>query len=132
MRVMVIVKANRQSEAGERPSDEVLTRMQAYNQELADAGVLVSLGGLLPSANGKRMKRAGGKLVLTDGPFAETKEVIAGFAIWNVASMEEAIQWAERFPSVDGEEEDIEIRPMYDEGPCGQAVLLKHAPRAAE
>jgi hypothetical protein len=119
MRVMVIVRANKQSEAGEPPSEQLLEAMRAYNQQLADAGVLVSLGGLKPSVTGKRVTLRSGKRVYTDGPFAEAKEVIAGYAIWNVASMEEAMRWVERFPILEGEEEDIELRPMYDEGPCG-------------
>ena len=118
MRVMVIVRANKNSEAGHMPSDEVIAQMQAFNEEVRAAGVLVSLGGLQPSATAKRVKSLKGKLVITDGPFAETKELIAGFAIWEVASMEDALAWAARFPDT-GEEDEIEIRPMYEEGPCG-------------
>ena len=132
MRVMVIVRADKKSEAGEMPSEEVLAAMRTYNQELADAGVLVALGGLHPSATAKRMKIRSGKRVFTDGPFAETKEVIAGFAIWSVASMEEAVRWLERFPQFDDVEEDIELRPMYDEGPCGSAYKDERKAVAAE
>ena len=117
MRVMVIVRASKNSEAGHMPSGDVIAQMQAFNEEVRAAGVL-ELGGLLPSATAKRVKSSKGKLVVTDGPFAETKELIAGFAIWEVASMEDALAWAARFPDT-GEEDEIEIRPMYEEGPCG-------------
>jgi len=118
MRVMIIVRASTGSEAGRMPSDDVLAQMQKFNDEVRAAGVLVGMGGLQPSAAGKRVKSSGGKLLITDGPFTETKELIAGYAIWEVASMDEALAWVARFPDT-GEDDEIEIRPMYDEGPCG-------------
>ena len=131
MRVMVIVKGSRQSEAGEPPSAEVIEQMQALNEEMTKAGVLVGLGGLLPSAAGKRLRLRGGKRMVIDGPFTETKELIAGYAILQVSSMEEALRWLERFPD-GGEDEDIEIRPMYDEGPCGSGYRDERITAAAE
>ena len=128
MRVMVIVKGSRQSEAGEPPSEDVIEQMHALNEEMTKAGVLVGLGGLLPSAAGKRLRVRDGKRMVIDGPFSETKELIAGYAILQVSSMDEALRWLERFPG-GGEDEDIEIRPMYDEGPCGSAY--RDEPRAA-
>jgi hypothetical protein len=133
MRVMIIVKANRNSEAGRMPGPDVLAQMQAFNEEAAAAGVLVGMGGLQPSANGKRAKASGGKRMILDGPFTETKELIAGYAIWEVASMDEAMAWVARFPDT-GEDEEIEIRPMYDEGPCGHRAEIARVakPIAAE
>jgi hypothetical protein len=118
MRVMVIVRASRQSEAGDPPSAEVIEQMHALNEEMTKAGVLVGLGGLLPSAAGKRLCVRDGMRLVIDGPFTETKELIAGYAILQVSSMDEALRWLERFPG-GGEDQDIEIRPMYDQGPCG-------------
>jgi hypothetical protein len=128
MRVMIIVRASKDSEAGRMPSDELLAQMHKFNEEAKAAGVLVGLGGLQPSAAGKRVKSSGGKLLITDGPFAETKELIAGYAIWEVASMDEALAWVARFPDT-GEDDEIEIRPMYDEGPCGSGY--RHERNAA-
>jgi len=133
MRVMIIVRANRNSEAGHMPGPDVLAQMQKFNDEVAAAGVLVGMGGLQPSANGKRVKASGGKRMILDGPFAETKELIAGYAIWEVASMDEAMEWVARFPDT-GEDDEIEIRPMYDHGPCGHRAETAHSakPIAAE
>ncbi len=131
MRVMVIVKGSRQSEAGEPPSAEVIEQMHALNEEMTKAGVLVGLGGLLPSVAGKRLRVRGGKRIVIDGPFTETKELIAGYAILQVSSMDEALRWLERFPD-GGEDEDIEIRPMYDEGPCGAGYRDERNAAAAE
>jgi hypothetical protein len=131
MRVMVIVRANKQSEAGLMPSEEALAQMRALNDELTKAGVLVGMGGLKSSASGKRLLMRGGKRMVIDGPFAETKELIAGYAIWEVSSMDEALRWLERFPE-GGEDGDIEIRPMYDEGPCGSVFKNERAVAAAE
>jgi hypothetical protein len=128
MRVMIIVRANSESEAGRMPSADVLARMRKFNDELTEAGVLVGMGGLQPSANGKRVKVAGGKRMILDGPFTETKELIAGYAIWEVASMDEALAWVARFPDT-GADEEIEVRPMYEQGPCGHMTTL--APKAA-
>ena len=112
MRVMVMVKASKESEAGVLPSTELLTKMGKYNEELAKAGVMLSGDGLRPSSHGKRVKFSGSGQVITDGPFAETKELVAGFWIWRVKSIEEAVEWLKRAPFEGGEE--IEIRPFYE------------------
>src|ERR687883_1132137 len=98
MRVMVIVKANKDSEAGVLPSQELLTEMGKFNEELVKAGVLLAAEGLHPSSKGARVKFAGGKRTVTDGPFSETKELVAGFWLWQVKSKEEAIEWLKRAP----------------------------------
>jgi hypothetical protein len=131
MRVMVIVRASKQSESGEMPNAEVIEQMRALNEEMTKAGVLVGMGGLQPSASGKRLRVRAGKRTVIDGPFTETKELIAGYAVWDVSSMDEALRWLERFPD-GGEDEDIEIRPMYDQGPCGSGYRDKPKAVAAE
>jgi hypothetical protein len=112
MRCLVIVKANPESEAGIMPSTEILTAMGKYNEELVKAGVMLAGEGLHPSSKGKRVKFNGGKSVVTDGPFAETKELVAGFWLWQVRSMDEAIEWLKRSPFDGGAE--IEVRPIFD------------------
>src|ERR1700736_2479551 len=112
MRVMVIVKANKDSEAGVLPSTEILADMGKYNEELVKAGVMLAAEGLHPSSKGKRIKFSGGKHTITDGPFTETKELIAGFWLWQVRSMEEAVEWLERSPFDGGTE--IEIRQVFE------------------
>src|SRR5436305_3176127 len=112
MRVMVIVKANKESEAGVLPSRELLTEMGKFNEELVKAGVMLAGEGLHSSAKGKRVKFSGGKTTVTDGPFTETKELIAGFWLWQVRSMDEAIEWLKRSPFDGGTE--IEIRPVFE------------------
>lgn len=112
MRVMVIVKASRESEAGALPSKELLTKMGRFNQELVKAGVMLAADGLRPSSKGKRVKFSGDKHIVTDGPFAETKELIAGFWIWKVRSMDEAVDWLKRAPFDSGAE--IEIRQFHE------------------
>src|SRR5688572_20246819 len=114
MRVMVIIKANKQSEAGEMPSEKLLTDMGNFNEELVKAGVMLAGEGLLPSSKGKRVRFEGGKRIVTDGPFAETKELIAGFWLWKVNSMDEAVEWVKRIPSEpdDPSSEEIEIRQV--------------------
>jgi hypothetical protein len=115
MRVMVIVKATKNSEAGALPDEKLLAAMGKYNEELVKAGVMLAGEGLHPSSKGKRVRFAGGKKTVTDGPFAETKELIAGFWIWQVKSMEEAIEWLERCPDpMPGEESIIEVRPVFE------------------
>ena len=111
MKVMVIVKANEQSEAGIPPDTELLTKMTKYNEQLVNAGIMLSGEGLKPSSKGKRVKFSGEKRTVTDGPFAETKELIAGFWIWKVKSVEEAVEWLKRAPFDGGE--DVEIRPFH-------------------
>ena len=115
MRVMVIVKATSESEAGVLPSAELLTEMGKFNEELVKAGVMLAGDGLHPSKKGKRIRFAGGKKEIIDGPFAETKELIAGFWIWQVKSMDEALEWARRCPDpMPGEEGVLEIRPVFE------------------
>jgi hypothetical protein len=116
MRFMMIVKANKDSEAGKMPSEELLTAMGKYNEELMKAGVLVDLSGLQSSAKGARVKFSKGKQTVIDGPFAETKELIAGYWIIKVKSKEEAIEWAKRVPNPQGEgqEGEIEIRQFFE------------------
>src|ERR1700721_650233 len=112
MKVMVIVKANKGSEAGILPSTEILAAMGKYNEELVKAGVMLAGEGLHASSKGKRVKFSGGKHTITEGPFAETKELIAGFWLWQVKSMEEAVEWLKRAPFDGGTE--VEIRPVFE------------------
>lgn len=115
MRVMVIVKATKNSEAGIMPSEELLSAMGAFNEELVKAGVLLAGDGLHPSTKGKRVRFSGGKKTVIDGPFAETKELIAGYWIWQVKSIEEAVEWVRRCPDpMPGEESELEIRPIFE------------------
>jgi len=124
MRVMVIIKANGQSEAGVLPDEKFLTEMGNYNEELVKAGIMQAMDGLHPSSKGKRVRFAGGKTTVIDGPFAETKELIAGFWLWKVKSMEEAIAWVKRCPNPNtgtpeerakfGAATEIEIRPIFE------------------
>lgn len=116
MKFMMIVKANKDSEAGVMPSQELIGAMTKYNEELMKAGVLVDLAGLQPSSKGFRVKFSQGKRTIVDGPFAETKELAAGFWIINVKSKEEAISWANRIPSPMGESQDgvVEVRPFFE------------------
>jgi hypothetical protein len=112
---MVIVKATKNSEAGVLPSEEMLTKMGNFNEELVKAGVLLAGDGLHPSSKGKRVRFAGGKKTVVDGPFAETKELVAGFWIWQVKSIDEAVEWVRRCPDpMPGEESEIEIRPVFE------------------
>ena len=112
MRVMVIVKADKNSEAGVMPSREILTAMGKYNEELVKAGVMLAGEGLHPSSKGKRVRFSGGKHTIIDGPFTESKELIAGFWLWQVRSMDEAIEWLKRSPFDGGTE--IEIRQVFE------------------
>lgn len=114
MRFMILVKANKDSEAGVPPSNELLTEMGKYNEELVKAGVLLAAEGLQPSAKGARVKFAGGKRTVIDGPFTETKELIAGFWLIQVKSKEEAIEWVKRCPDPLEGEFKIEIRQVFD------------------
>lgn len=116
MQVMVLIKSNADAEAGGPPSEQLITEMIKYNEELAKAGVLLAARGLHPSSKGVRVKLAGEKTVVTDGPFIETKELIAGFWLWQVESMEEAIEWVKRMPNPDASEDDpeIEIRQVFE------------------
>jgi hypothetical protein len=115
MKVMVIVKATKNSEAGVMPSEQLLSAMGKYNEQLVKAGVMLAGDGLKPSVQGKRIKFSGGKRTVVDGPFAETKELIAGYWIWQVRSMEEAVEWARRCPDpMPGEDAELEIRPVFE------------------
>ena len=111
MRVMVIVKANKDSEAGVMPNEKILTAMGKFNEQLVKAGVMLAGDGLHPSSKGKRVRFSGGKQTVIDGPFAETKELIAGYWLWQVRSMEEAVEWLKRSPFDGGAE--VEIRPVF-------------------
>lgn len=114
MRFMTIVKANRESEAGVMPEEDMLAAMADYHAELAKAGILLDANGLHPSAEGFRIKYEGGKRRVVDGPFAETKELIAGYTIIQVKSREEALEWARRFPNPHHEDGEIEIRQLFE------------------
>jgi hypothetical protein len=114
MRVMVIIKANKDTEAGVMPSEKLLADMGNFNEELVKAGVMLAGDGLHPSSKGARVRFTGDKRTVTDGPFAEAKELIAGFWIWKVNSMDEAIEWVKRCPNPTGDEAEIEIRPIFE------------------
>ncbi len=111
MRVLVAVKANADSEAGKMPSERELADMGRFNEELVKAGVMLAGEGLHPSSKGKRVRFSGGRKTVVDGPFAETKELIAGFWIWQVRSMDEAVEWLKRAPFQDAE---VELRPIFE------------------
>ncbi len=121
MRVMALIKANQDSEAGVMPSEQLLAEMGAFNEELMRAGVLLAGEGLHPSAKGARVRFSGEERTVTTGPFAETTELIAGFWLWQVASLEEAIGWAKRCPNPTGVEGEIEIRPVFEAEDFGEA-----------
>lgn len=121
MKVMVIVKADADTEAGVMPSTEMLAEMGNFNEELVKAGVMLAGEGLHPSRRGARVLFSGPKRTVMDGPFAETKELIAGFWLWQVRSMDEAIEWAKRCPNPTGEESVLEIRPVFEEDDFGEA-----------
>jgi hypothetical protein len=122
MRFMVIVKANKDSEAGIMPSEELLTAMMKYNEELVKAGIMLAGDGLHPSSKGARIRFSGDKRSVIDGPFAETKELIAGFWIWQVRSLDEAIEWVKRCPNPMEGESEIEIRQIFDMDDFGDAA----------
>lgn len=119
MRFMVIVKANANSEAGQLPTTELLTAMGKYNEELVKAGVMLAGEGLQPSSKGARVVFSGDKRSVVDGPFAETKELIAGFWLWQCRSLDEAIEWAKRCPNPTGEESVLEIRQVFEQEDFG-------------
>ena len=122
MRVMVMVKATDDSEAGILPSTELLEAMGRYNQQLLDAGIMVSGEGLHPSSEGKRVRFDGTGRTVVDGPFAATGELVAGFWIWNVRDMEEAVEWVKRCPNPMTGPSEIEIRPVYEVADFGDAM----------
>ena len=114
MRFMIIVKASKDSEAGIMPSEKLLTEMGKFNEELVNAGVLLAGDGLHPTSKGARVKFSGNNRTVIDGPFTETKELIAGFWLWNVKSKEEAIEWVKRCPNPHNEDSEIEIRQVFE------------------
>ena len=116
MRFMILVKADKNSEAGVLPDEKLLTEMGKFNEELVKAGVMLAGEGLQPSSKGSRVKFSGSKRTVIDGPFAETKELIAGYWVWQVKSKDEAIEWVKRCPNpaVDGKEGEIEIRQIFE------------------
>lgn len=124
MRFMIMIKANEKSEAGILPSQELLTEMMKFNEELVKAGIMLAGEGLHPSLRGARVNFSGEKVTVTDGPFAETKELVAGFWLWQCKSKEEAIEWVKRIPNpnpdVDGSEGEVEIRQVFDAEDFGE------------
>ena len=133
MRVMVIVKATKASEAGKMPSKELLAAMGKFNEELVKAGIMLDGDGLKPSSKGKRVRFSGGKKTVIDGPFAETKELIAGYWIWQVKSIDEALEWARRCPDpMPGEDSELEIRPFYEMEDFGPELTAEVRAKEAE
>jgi hypothetical protein len=120
MRVMVIVKANKDTEAGVMPSEQLLKEMGNYNEQLVQAGIMLAGEGLHPTSKGVRIKFSGSSRTVIDGPFAETKELIAGYWLWRVKSIQEAIEWAKRCPNPTGEESILEIRPVFEAEDFGE------------
>jgi hypothetical protein len=119
MRVMVIVKASKESEAGGMPDEKMLSEMGKYNEELVKAGIMVAGEGLHPSSKAKRVHFSGAKRTVIDGPFPETKELIAGYWIWQVKSIDEAVEWLKRCPNPHNEESDVDIRPVFEAADFG-------------
>ena len=119
MRVMVIVKASKDSEAGVMPSEQMLREMGDFNEQLVKAGIMLAGDGLTPSSKGARVQFSGKKRTVVDGPFAETKELIAGFWIWQVKSFQEALEWAKRCPNPTGDESVLELRPLFEAADFG-------------
>ena len=122
MRFMILVKADKTTEAGVLPDAKLLTEMGKYNEELVKAGVMLAGEGLHPSSKGARVKFSGEKRTVIDGPFTEAKELIAGYWLWQVKSKEEAIEWVKRCPNPTGAESEIEIRPVFEEEDFGELV----------
>jgi len=133
MRVMVIVKATKNSEAGKMPSAKAFADMGIFNEQLVKAGIMLAGDGLKPSSQGKRLRFSSGKKTIIDGPFTETKELVAGFWIWQVKSMDEALEWARRCPDpMPGEESEIEIRPFYEMEDFGPELTAEVRAKEAE
>lgn len=120
MRVMVIVKASKESEAGVLPDQEMLAQMGKYNEQLVKAGIMLAGDGLHPTSKGKRVRFSGTKRTVMDGPFSETKELIAGYWIWQVRSMDEAVEWLKRCPNPHSSETEVEIRPVFEAADFGE------------
>lgn len=125
MKVMVFVKASKGSEAGEMPSEQLITEMMAYNEQLVKAGIMLGGDGLKPSSQAVRVHFSGQKRTVIDGPFAETKELVAGYWLWQVKSMQEAIDWVKRCPNPMMEDSDIDVRPVFDPADFGEAFTPK-------
>ena len=122
MRVMVLVKANKDTEAGVLPDERLLTEMGNYNEELGKAGLILAMEGLHPSSKGARVRFSGAKRTVIDGPFTESKELVAGFWLWQVKSMAEAIEWVKRCPNPMPGESEIEIRQVFEADDFGEAL----------
>ena len=122
MRVMVIVKASKESEAGVMPDTKLLADMGKFNEELVKAGVMLAGEGLHPSSRGARVKFSGSTRTVVDGPFAETKELVAGFWLWQVRSMDEALEWARRCPNPHASDSELELRPVFEAADFGDAM----------
>ena len=122
MRFMVIVKATKESEAGEMPSQELLTEMGEFNEELAKAGVLIAGEGLQPTSKGARVRFSGSKRTVLPGPFPDSKDLVAGFWLWKVKSLDEAIEWVKRCPNPTGAESEIEVRQVFEAEDFGDAM----------
>ena len=122
MRVMVLVKGNEDTESGAPPDTEMLTEMGKFNEELVKAGIMLDGEGLQPSSNGARILFSGDQRSVVDGPFAETKELVAGYWVWQVRDLDEAIEWAKRCPNPTGVESVLELRPVYELDDFGEAV----------
>ena len=131
MRVMVIVKASKDSEAGVMPDTKLLADMGKFNEELVKAGVMLAGEGLHPSSRGARVKFSGSTRTVVDGPFAETKELVAGFWLWQVRSMDEALEWARRCPNPHAGESEIELRPVFEAEDFGAALTPELAAQEA-
>jgi hypothetical protein len=133
MRVMVLVKANEQSERGEMPSEKLLTEMTTFNEELVKAGVMLAGDGLHPSAKGVRVAFRGGERKVIDGPFTETKELLAGYWVWQVKSLDEAVEWVKRMPAPDdgADEAIVEIRPVFEAEDFGDELTPELREREA-
>ncbi len=133
MRVIVLVKANKDSEAGKLPSAEALTNMTKFNEELVKAGIMLAGEGLKDSSKGKRIRFNGNQRTVIDGPFTETKELVAGFWIWQVKSMDEAVEWLKRMPQDEGgESNDVEIRPVFEAEDFGDNLTPETRAKEAE
>jgi len=132
MRVMVLIKATEQSEAGEMPSQELLEQMTDFNEDLVRAGVMLAGDGLHPSSKGVRVEFSGRERKVIDGPFAETKELLAGYWLWQVKSLDEAIEWTKRIPNPTGEHGVVEIRPVFEADDFGEEFTPELREREAQ
>ena len=132
MRVMVLIKATEQSEAGEMPSQELLEQMTDFNEDLVRAGVMLAGDGLHPSSEGVRVEFSGSERRVIDGPFAETKELLAGYWLWQVKSLDEAIEWTKRIPNPTGEHGVVEIRPVFEADDFGEEFTPELREREAQ